>query len=111
MPADLLTEASWLVPTTAVAAAMLSSIIRPLVSLLKMMVRERSRTTRFDMALKDSTPDERGEIIRACGQLEANCPHEPTIEEPETAPPTQSARLPLLNRLLQSARETDPRKD
>jgi hypothetical protein len=69
MPTNLLTEAIWLVPIVAVGASV-ASIIRSVVSLCKKVVEERSRTARFTMALKDSTPRQRAEIIVACGQLE-----------------------------------------
>ncbi|HEU5470656.1 MAG TPA: hypothetical protein VFV67_08380 [Actinophytocola sp.] len=70
MPANLLTEATWLIPATALTATAITALTRAALSLCQTVVQERSRTTRLTTALKDSTPDQRPEIIRACGHLE-----------------------------------------
>ena len=68
MAANLLGEAGSVIAVVGVA---FSSISWALASLVKKIVEERSRTARFTAALKGSKPHERGEIIRAWGQLES----------------------------------------
>ena len=111
MPANLLTDAVWLVPVLALAAAAVSSITRSLVSLGKKIVEERSRTTRFNTALKDSTPQQRAEIILACGSLEGGRASELTTGEPEEVPPASLERLSLVARSLRDGHETEPGKE
>lgn len=111
MPANLLTDAAWLVPALALAAAAVSSIARSLVSLCKKVVEERSRTARFNTALKDSTPPQRAEIILAYGQLEGGRPSELTAGEPEETPPPSPDTLSWVARFLRRWRETEPGKE
>lgn len=111
MPAKLLTDAAWLVPALALAAAAVSSITRSLVSLCKKMVEERSRTARFNTALKDSTPQQRVEIILACGLLEGGHASELTTGEPEEAPRPSPERFSLVARFLRGGREAEPGKE
>jgi hypothetical protein len=111
MPANPLTDAAWLVPVLALAAAAVSSITRSLVSLGKKMVEERSRTARFNAALKDSTPQQRAEIILACGSLEGGCAGELTTGDPEEVPPPSLKRISLAARSLRGGRDTEPGKE
>jgi hypothetical protein len=111
MPANLLTDAVWLVPVLALATAAVSSITRSLVSLGKKILEERSRTVRFNTALKDSTPQQRAEIILACGSLEVGRANEPTAGEPEEAAPPSPERFSLVFHSLRGERETEPWKE
>jgi hypothetical protein len=107
MPVNLLTDAAWLVPVLTLAAAAVSSTTRSLVSLCKKMVEEKSRTARFNTALKDSTPQQRAEIILACGVLEGGRSSELTTREPEETPPPSLERLSLVARLLRGGRKAE----
>ncbi|MBV9144225.1 MAG: hypothetical protein JO115_25450 [Pseudonocardiales bacterium] len=111
MPASLLTDAAWLAPFLALAVAAVSSITRSLVSLGKKIVEERSRTARFTMALKDSTPQQRSKIIIAYGSLEGGRASEPTTGESEEALPSSPERFSLVARSLRGGRETEPGKE
>jgi hypothetical protein len=111
MPATLLTDTAWLVPALALAAAAVSSITRSLVSLCKKMVEERSRTDRFNTALKDSTPPQRIKIISALGSLEGARASELITGEPEEAPSPLPKIFSLVARSLQGGRETEPGKE
>ncbi|MGH4011287.1 MAG: hypothetical protein ACRDTH_24525 [Pseudonocardiaceae bacterium] len=111
MSANLLTDAAWLVPALALVAAAVSSITWSLVSLCKKVVEEKSRTARFNTALKDSTPPQRAEIILACGQLEGGRPSELITGEPEETPPPSPDKFSLVARFLRGWRETEPRKE
>jgi hypothetical protein len=111
MPANLLTDAAWLVPVVALAATAVSSITRSLVPLGKKIVEERSRTARFNTALKESTPQQRAEIILACGSLEGGHASEPTTGKPEEAPPASLERFSLVARSLRGGHETEPGKE
>lgn len=111
MPANLLLDAAWLVPVLALAAAAVSSITRSLISLAKKIVEERSRTARFNTALKDSTPQQRSEIILACGSLEGGRVREPTTGESKEAPPASPKRFSLVARSLRGGHEAKPGKD
>jgi hypothetical protein len=111
MPTNLLTDASWLVPVLALAVTAAPSITRSLVSLGKKIVEERSRTARFNTALKDSTPPQRAEIILAYGSLEKGRASELTTREPEKVPPPSSERFSLVARSLRGGPETEPGKE
>jgi hypothetical protein len=101
MPVNILTDAAWL----ALAAA---TVTRSLVSLGKTMVEERSRTARFNTALKDSTPPQRAEIIES---LTGGRASKVTTGESEDAPPPSPERFSLVARLLRDGRETEPGKE
>jgi hypothetical protein len=111
MPANLVTDAAWLLSVAALAAAAFSSIVRSLVSLLKKVVEEKSRTTRFNTALKDSAPPQRAEIILACGQLEGGHTSNLTTGESEEALPPSPEKFSLVPRVLRSGRKTEPGKE
>ncbi|MBV9012622.1 MAG: hypothetical protein JO272_11330 [Pseudonocardiales bacterium] len=111
MPATLLTDAAWLVPAVALTAAAISSITRSLVSLGEKMVEERSRTARFNTALKDSTPPQRAEIIFAYGSLERGRASELTTREPEEVPPPSLDRSSLVARPLRNGPKEEPGKE
>lgn len=111
MPANLLTSVTWLLPVLALATAAVSSITRSLVCLGKKIVEERSRTARFNTALKDSTPPQRVEIILACGSLERGRANEQTTGEPEEAQPPSPERFSLVPRFLRAGRETELGKE
>lgn len=111
MHANLLTDIAWLVPTLVLAAAAVSSIARSLVSLCKKMVEEKARTARFNTALKDSTPQQRAEIILACGQLERGRSNALPTEESEETPPPSPEKPSLVARILRGWRETEPEKE
>lgn len=107
MPVNLITDTAWLVPALALAAAAVSSITRSLVSLCRKVVEERSRTARFNAALKDSTPQQRAVIILACGQLEGGFASEPTTGEAEEPPPPSPERFSLVARFLRGGRQIE----
>ncbi|HWO63326.1 MAG TPA: hypothetical protein VNO31_25155 [Umezawaea sp.] len=88
-----------------IAAAAVPSIAWALASLGKTVVQERSRTARLAAALKDSAPAERGEILRAWGQLESARPAEVVDAAPE------EERLAWFRRLFRGGRGTEPGKD
>ena len=112
MPANLLTDPTLLMPALALAAAAVSSITRSLVSLGKKMVQERSRTARFNTALKVSTPQQRAEIILACSQLEGGRPSDLTTGEAEEAPPPSPERFSLVApSYVRGGRETELEKE
>ena len=102
MSANLLTEAGSLI---AAAVLAIPSTAWALVSLGKTVVQERSRTARLAAALKDSAPAERGEILRAWGQLESARPAEVVDAAPE------EERLAWFRRLFRGGRGTEPGKD
>jgi hypothetical protein len=111
MSANLLTDAGWLVPVLTLAAAAVSSITRSLVSLGKKIVEERSRTARFNTALRDSTPPQRAEIILACGSLEGGRGNEPITGEPKEAPPLPPERFSLVADSPRVGHETEQGKE
>lgn len=58
-------------PVVAGTAAGVLMGLNPLASVLRVLIEQRSRTRRFVLALENSDPRERPEIIAACGRLEA----------------------------------------
>jgi hypothetical protein len=70
-PAALL-EALGQFPVVAGTAAGVLMGLNALASVLRVLIEQRSRTRRFVLALENSDPRERPEIIAACGRLEAS---------------------------------------
>lgn len=71
MSASLLTDQNVIV---GVIVAGVGAVVRALVSLRKVHLRERSTTERLARALQDSSPAQRPEIIRALGGLADQSP-------------------------------------
>ncbi|HEX6342948.1 hypothetical protein [Umezawaea sp.] len=97
-------------PASVIASVVLAvaSATWALASVCKTVVRERSRTARFTVALKDSAPGERAAILRAWVQVESGRADDPAEDE---EPSPDGTRLAWVRRLLPGGRGTEPGKE
>jgi hypothetical protein len=108
MTASLLTNAAWFVVLAIVLGA-IASTARSVASAWSKKVTEKERTARLNAAIKDSTPQERVEIIIACGQLEGRDTTEPAKQDP--APTSTPDEDSLVARLLREVCGVAPEKE
>jgi hypothetical protein len=101
MTANLLANAAWFVVLAIVLAA-IASTVRSVASVWSKKVAEKERTARLNAAIKDSTPQERVEIIIAYGKFEGRGTDEQIKQD--VAQTTMPEEYSMVARLLRDVR-------